>query len=164
MNRRTLDPHFGPHHKNLIHERTESLDNGCGEDCFKNQIRFFTVLILTCAVFCFCLSACSRKVSPNTPSDFQTGQASWYGQKYHNRTTASGEIFDMGKLTAAHRTLPFNTVVRVENLKNGRTVDVRINDRGPFVSGRIIDLSRKAAEKLDMISDGVVPVRIQILD
>ena len=69
----------------------------------------------------------------------------------------------MHKLTAAHRTLPFNAIVRVENLKNGRTVDVRINDRGHFVEGRIIDLSRKAAEKLDMIADGVVPVRIEIL-
>ena len=70
----------------------------------------------------------------------------------------------MNKLTAAHPTLPFNTVVRVENLKNGRTVKVRINDRGPFIQGRIIDLSRKAAENLDMIREGVVPVRIEILE
>jgi rare lipoprotein A len=142
----------------------QSLDKGRGEFSFNIPKRLFTALILACVVICFGLSACGRKVSTGTPPGFQTGQASWYGKKYHNRTTASGETFDMGKLTAAHRTLPFNTVVRVENLKNGRKVNVRINDRGPFVSGRIIDLSRKAAEKLDMIADGVVPVRIQILD
>jgi rare lipoprotein A len=70
----------------------------------------------------------------------------------------------MRELTAAHRTLPFNTYVLVENLKNGRKVKVRINDRGPFIEGRIIDLSRKAAEELDMVRDGVVPVRIEILN
>jgi len=136
---------------------------GRGEGCFKNPRRFSTSLILACAVISICLSACGRKVSPRAPSGFQTGMASWYGPKFHNKTTASGEKFDMRKLTAAHRTLPFNTIVRVENLKNGRKVDVRINDRGPFIEGRIIDLSRQAAEKLDMIRDGVVRVRIEVL-
>jgi rare lipoprotein A len=130
---------------------------------FKNPKRFRSALILACLLISVGLSACSRKVSPGTPSRFQTGKASWYGQKFHKKKTASGERFDMQKLTAAHRTLPFNTMVRVENLKNGRKVDVRINDRGPFIEGRIIDLSRKAAEKLDMIRDGVVRVRIEIL-
>lgn len=123
------------------------------------------VLLLVAWVVIFIgLSGCGRKAGPQIPSVFQTGKASWYGQKFHNKRTASGEKFDMGKLTAAHRTLPFNTLVRVENLKNGKKVDVRINDRGPSVEGRIIDLSRKAAEKLDMIRDGVVTVRIQVLD
>jgi rare lipoprotein A len=119
--------------------------------------------MVACAVVIVSLSGCGRKVSPKIPTGFQTGEASWYGQKFHNKRTASGEKFDMRSLTAAHRTLPFNTIVRVENLKNGRKVDVRINDRGPFIEGRIIDLSRKAAEKLDMIRDGVVTVRIEVL-
>lgn len=111
------------------------------------------------------LPACSRKAEVRAPASYRTtGQASWYGKKYSGRKTASGEKYDGNQCTAAHRSLPFNTVVRVENLKNGRKVDVRINDRGPFVEGRIIDLSRKAAEKLEMIRDGVVPVRIKVLE
>ncbi len=94
---------------------------------------------------------------------FQTGYASWYGGKFQGRQTASGEIFDTDKLTAAHRTLPFNTIVRVTNLKNDRSVVVRVNDRGPFVQGRIIDLSRAAAQSLDMIKDGTAPVQLDIL-
>ena len=92
------------------------------------------------------------------------GLASWYGQEYHGRLTASGEPFDMHDYTAAHRTLPFGTIVRVENLRNHRKVVVRINDRGPHVPGRIIDLSWQAAKKLDMLQDGVVPVRLSILN
>lgn len=91
------------------------------------------------------------------------GLASWYGNEYHGRTTASGAVFDENAMTAAHKTLPFGTIVRVKNLKNGRTVDVRITDRGPFVRGRIIDLSKGAARRLDMIVDGVVPCRIEVL-
>lgn len=91
------------------------------------------------------------------------GLASWYGNEYHGRTTASGEVFDQDALTAAHKKLPFGTVVRVTNLRNGRHVVVRINDRGPFIRGRIIDLSRGAARELDMIGEGVVPVRVEVL-
>jgi rare lipoprotein A len=94
----------------------------------------------------------------------QRGKASWYGGKFHGRKTASGERFDQNALTAAHRTLPFGSKVRVTNLRNGRSVVVRINDRGPFGGrGRIIDLSRGAAKVLGMISDGVVPVVIEVL-
>lgn len=93
----------------------------------------------------------------------QTGVASWYGEPYHGRPTASGEIYNQWALTAAHPTLPFGTIVRVRNEKNRREVDVRINDRGPFVRGRIIDLSREAAGRLGMINDGVVPVRVEVL-
>ena len=82
---------------------------------------------------------------------------------YHGRTTASGETFDKNKMTAAHRTLPFNTWVRVENQLNGKSVDVKVNDRGPFVSGRVIDLSEAAARKIEMIRSGVVPVRLEII-
>jgi rare lipoprotein A len=95
--------------------------------------------------------------------DRQHGLASWYGNEYHGRQSASGEIFNENALTAAHRTLPFGTVVRVYNKKNGRQVVVRINDRGPFIRGRIIDLSKAAAREIDMIVDGVVPVRLEVV-
>ena len=94
----------------------------------------------------------------------QEGMASWYGLEYHGRITASGERFNQNAMTAAHKELPFGTVVRVTNQLNGRDIVVRINDRGPFIPGRIIDLSRKAARKLDMIEPGVVPVTIRVLE
>ena len=91
------------------------------------------------------------------------GQASYYGARHHGKQTASGERFDQHALTAAHRSLPFGSRVLVTNLHNGKSVVVRINDRGPFVRGRIIDVSRQAAAQLDMLRDGVVPVRVQQL-
>lgn len=91
------------------------------------------------------------------------GLASWYGNEYHGRCTASGEVFDQEAMTAAHRTLPFGSVVEVTNLRNGRTVRVRINDRGPFVHGRVIDLSKGAARHIDMIRDGIVPVHLRVI-
>ena len=91
------------------------------------------------------------------------GQASWYGARHQGKRTASGERFDQNALTGAHRQLPFGTRVQVTNLDNGRSVVVRINDRGPFGKGRIIDLSRRAAEQLDMLRQGVAPVRIEAL-
>lgn len=98
-------------------------------------------------------------------TEVQHGQASWYGGKHHGRRTASGERFDKNKLTAAHRTLPFGTVVRVTNSKNDKSVVVRINDRGPFgKKRRIIDVSEAAAEKLGMIRSGVVPVTVEVLE
>ena len=93
----------------------------------------------------------------------QTGKASYYGDRHHGNKTASGERFDQHALTAAHRSLPFGTRVRVINLSNDKHVVVRINDRGPFVRGRIIDVSRAAAERLDMLRAGVVPVRLEPL-
>ena len=88
------------------------------------------------------------------------GIASYYGKEFHGRTTASGEPFDMNALTAAHRTLPFGTVVRVTNDRNKRSVTVRINDRGPFIAGRIIDLSYAAARSIGLLSIGPVSVEI----
>ncbi|MES2508335.1 MAG: septal ring lytic transglycosylase RlpA family protein [Pseudomonadota bacterium] len=88
------------------------------------------------------------------PREFQRGHASWYGPGFHNRRTASGERFDMNAFTAAHRTLPFGTLVRVRSLVNGREVDVRITDRGPYSGNRIIDLSRAAADELGMLGLG----------
>jgi rare lipoprotein A len=93
----------------------------------------------------------------------EEGIASWYGKPFHGRRTASGEIYDMHKMTAAHRTLPFQTMVRVTNRTNGRSTTVRITDRGPFIKGRIIDLSRAAAKELDMIVSGTAPVVVQVL-
>jgi rare lipoprotein A len=91
------------------------------------------------------------------------GIASWYGGKFHGRLTSNGEVFDTNELTAAHKTLPFGAMVKVTNLGNGRWVVVRINDRGPFVEGRIIDLSRAAAEELCMLDTGVAPVTLEII-
>jgi len=95
--------------------------------------------------------------------DKEVGTASWYGKPFHGRRTANCEIYDMDKLTAAHKTLPFNTKVRVTNLRNNKSVIVRINDRGPFIKGRIIDLSREAARRLDMLESGVEKVAMEIL-
>src|ERR1035438_3033865 len=97
------------------------------------------------------------------PGDTEEGIASWYGHPYHGRAAADGEIYDMEKMTAAHRTLPFNTWVRVYDLDNNRTTDVRITDRGPFVGGRIIDLSHAAARELEMIGPGVARVRVEVI-
>ncbi len=95
--------------------------------------------------------------------DGETGLASWYGHPYHGRPAANGEIYDMESFTAAHRTLPFGTWVRVVNLTNDKTVDVRITDRGPFVENRIIDLSHAAAGAIGLIGPGVARVRLDIL-
>ena len=93
----------------------------------------------------------------------ETGLASWYGNPYHGRRAADGEIYDMETMTAAHRTLPFNTWVRVQNLENRRTADVRIIDRGPFVDGRIIDVSRAAARELQLLGPGTARVRFEVI-
>ncbi len=112
-------------------------------------------------LFCLLLSACAPGFSrvPNAAE----GVASWYGPGFDGKQTANGEVFDTTKLTAAHQTLPFDTLLRVTNLENDLAVVVRINDRGPFVGGRIIDLSRAAAERLDMVGSGTARVRLEPL-
>ncbi|OFY67551.1 MAG: hypothetical protein A3H98_03440 [Bacteroidetes bacterium RIFCSPLOWO2_02_FULL_36_8] len=100
------------------------------------------------------LFSCSRSLYT------ETGVASWYGDDFHGKKTANGEIFSKRKLTAAHKTLNFNCMVKVTNLDNGKSVVVRINDRGPFVKGRIIDLSKKAAKKIGLIKSGTAKVKI----
>jgi rare lipoprotein A len=107
------------------------------------------------------LSACA--VLPVGWTGRQAGLASWYGPGFHGRRTASGTVHTGAALTAAHRSLPFGTRVRVTNLRNGRTVVVVVDDRGPFVRGRVIDLSRAAARRLGMVRDGVVPVRLEVV-
>jgi rare lipoprotein A len=94
----------------------------------------------------------------------EEGVASWYGNPFHGRQTASGEIYDMEAATAAHPFLPFGAVVEVENLRTGARTRLRINDRGPFVGGRVIDLSRRAAREIDLIGPGTGPVRITVLE
>jgi rare lipoprotein A len=114
-------------------------------------------------------SACGKKVAVSgsasaVPISELQGLASYYAEPYHGRRTASGEVFDSyQELTAAHRTLPFNTVVKVTNQDNGKDVEVRINDRGPFVDGRVIDLSLKAAREIDMVRSGVARVQLTVL-
>jgi rare lipoprotein A len=98
------------------------------------------------------------------PLHVETGLASWYGPNYHSRPASSGEIYDQHGYTAAHRTLPLHTLVRVTNVKNGSSTLVRINDRGPFIEGRIIDLSLAAAQKIDVWRPGVAPVRVEVLE
>jgi rare lipoprotein A len=93
----------------------------------------------------------------------EVGTASWYGPGFHGRQTASGEIYDQNAMTAAHRTLPLGTVARVTNTDNGRSVVVLINDRGPYIRGRVIDVSKGVARRLGMIDDGLVKVQIEIL-
>lgn len=125
---------------------------------------FLAVLVLA--------TGCSWHPSPKTGQfivqveggqPVMTGVASWYGQEFHGRRTANGEIYDMFKLTAAHRTLPFNSLLEVENLENHRKTLVRINDRGPFIQGRIIDLSLKAAKMLDMEEGGTARVALRFM-
>jgi rare lipoprotein A len=94
----------------------------------------------------------------------ETGMASWYGPPYHNRKAATGEIYDMHQLTAAHKTLPLNSIVRVTNVANGKSVIVRINDRGPFIGTRIIDLSYAAAHEIETWRAGVAKVRVEVLE
>lgn len=93
----------------------------------------------------------------------QYGKASWYGKKFHGRKTANGEKYDMYGMTAAHKNLPFGTILRVTNMKNKRSVVVRVNDRGPFVEGRVVDLTHTAAKKLGMLGPGVVSVKIEAI-
>ena len=119
------------------------------------------VLVLSfswgCALF-------RREPVPPQVKRAEVGWASWYGEKFHGRHTASGEVYDMYRLTAAHKTLPLGTSVMVTRINNGKSVEVTINDRGPFVKGRIIDLSYAAARALEMVEEGVAKVRVEVLD
>jgi peptidoglycan lytic transglycosylase len=104
------------------------------------------------------------ELQPSVPGGYtEEGVASWYGDPFNGRHTSNGEIYDMHGLTAAHRTLPFGAVVRVTNLRNGKQIEVRINDRGPFVANRVIDLSLSAARALEMVGPGTAPVRLEVI-
>ncbi len=113
---------------------------------------------------CLLATGCAtNRYQPPKPRDAVRGMASWYGKDFHGKPTANGEIYDMHGISAAHRELPLGTVVDVTHLGNGREVRVRINDRGPFIRGRILDLSYGAARKLDMVGEGVARVEIRIV-
>lgn len=114
-------------------------------------------------VGCLLVASCARPpVRPVSLGEGEIGRASWYGPEFHGRRTSSGEIYDMHQLTAAHRELPLGTWVMVTNLDNGRSVEVRVNDRGPFVPDRILDVSYAAGRLLGMIGPGVIPVRVVV--
>jgi len=106
-----------------------------------------------------------KTVVSESPSSYvEEGIASYYAEDFHGQRTSSGEVFDMNELTAAHQTLPFGTIAKVTNKVNGLSVIVRINDRGPFLKNRVIDLSRAAAEKIGMIGPGTAEVRVEVLE
>ena len=116
------------------------------------------------------ISPATRETSPRAtfpasspPTVVEAGLASWYGTKHQGKRTASGEVFDQKKFTAAHRSLPWGSIVKLTNLANGKSVEVRINDRGPFGKGRIIDVSRAAASVLGMVESGVTRVQVELL-
>lgn len=118
------------------------------------------------AICCLFLGACSWVPKGESQLDVgikERGIASWYGEQFHGKQAANGEIFDMGALTAAHRTLPLGSMIRVTNLTNGKHVRVRINDRGPYVNGRILDLSLAAADRLGMVHGGVSVIQLEVI-
>jgi rare lipoprotein A len=126
-----------------------------------NKPAFASTAAIIIAAAVVVVAGCKGKQAAPPPGGFQTGIASWYGKEFDGRPTASGEVFDMQKLTAAHRTLPLGAVVRVENLSNHQKVQVKINDRGPFVADRIIDLSYAAAQAISI--SGIANVRLTIV-
>lgn len=133
-------------------------------------MKYITAAIISIFLFNFCVSSArfaskgtSRASSMVSDGEVMVGYASYYAKKFHGKKTASGEIFDMHGYTAAHRSLPFGTVIMVTNMENKRKVKVRINDRGPFVKGRILDLSLQAAKDIGLIKTGVAKVEIKIL-
>lgn len=123
--------------------------------------RRMTAVAILLLLSLFMFGCCTSSPRPHRGGAL-IGIASYYGKKFHGRKTANGEIFDMYKLTAAHKTLPFGTRVLVTNIKNGRSVTVRINDRGPFVKGRIIDLSYEAARRIGIT--GIAKVKLVIIN
>jgi rare lipoprotein A len=128
--------------------------------------RYRSTILVLALVAIVGAAGCRKKVRTAKPPGIgttETGIASWYGHPYHGRRAANGEVYDMEKLTAAHRTLPFETWVQVRNLSNDKTVEVRIQDRGPFIDGRIIDLSRAAAREIEMLGPGTARVKLTVI-
>ncbi len=121
------------------------------------------VIFLALSITCGC-ALHRRETIPPQAKRIEIGWASWYGKDFHGRRTASGAVYDMYQLTAAHKALPLGTAVMVTHLDNGKSVQVTINDRGPFVRGRIIDLSYAAAQALEMVEEGVAKVRVEVVD
>jgi len=122
-----------------------------------------TIAVIVGMVFLTAAAGCAARRVPTGGGGAPEGDASWYGIAYHGRIAADGSRYNMYEFTAAHKTLEFGTQLLVTNLSNGRTVKVKITDRGPFVEGRIIDLSFTAAQALGMLNDGVAPVHLEII-
>lgn len=142
---------------------------------YKAWLRLFPVILAVGLIGCASSPRFTTRSAPSSPaasstaapgdiSLVQEGNASYYADEYNGKPTASGEKYDMNDLTAAHRTLPFNTKVRVTNLSNGKAVTVRINDRGPFKDDRLIDLSFAAAKIIDLILTGTAPVQLEVME
>jgi rare lipoprotein A len=145
---------------------------------FMNHGRLKVLLSALLTVVFFLLTACGpryivreRRIPPpeeeiriekRETREIQQGIASWYGKDFHGKRTSSGEVYDMYQLTCAHQTLPLGTMVMVTNLENGKSVELKVNDRGPFVRGRIIDVSYAAAKMLDMCEKGTAPVKVEV--
>ena len=168
------------HQSNNHYERTKSLPTGACKHALLQEpsvsrAAWRIVALITVVVLAFIGSGCGRKknraqapvssrpVLPSTIGAYEEGIASWYGDPYHGRRTANGEVYDQEKMTAAHPTLRFGVVVDVTNLSNGLRTRVRINDRGPFVKDRAIDLSRAAAREIAMLGPGTAPVRVVVV-
>jgi rare lipoprotein A len=130
----------------------------CNDLSWLGRHRAFRIVALL-GLLCLDMLGCSKE-----PTHSLQGMASWYGYPHHGRITASGRRFNMHELTAAHRTLPFGTRLRVTNLMNGRSVTVTITDRGPFVKQRVLDLSYAAAREIGMIGPGMAPVQLEVLE
>lgn len=134
--------------------------------------RFSRLSVLFASIACVLLASCAKHKPSKAPAispparigEKERGEASWYGEPYHGRRSASGEIYDMEQFVAAHRTLPFQTWLEVTNLNNGKKVEVRVIDRGPFVDGRIVDLSRAAAREIDLLRPGIAKVELRVIE
>ncbi len=175
----------------MVENRLQKTDRSCGGCWAINSDRWRLACLVLLIGLCLVVATCARpryspppepapKALPGHQRPYrvngqwykpissargfeQTGLASWYGEKFHGRKTSNGEIYNMFAMTAAHKTLPLGTFVRVHNLGNGKSVDVRVNDRGPFVRGRIIDLSYTAAKKIGIVGPGTARVRVMAL-
>jgi rare lipoprotein A len=122
------------------------------------------LVLLTSLMLTYDVYSLGARQWASSPTLVQSGMASWYGREENGKRTASGEIFNRHEFTAASRHIPLNSIVRVTNQKNGRSVQVRINDRGPYAHGRVLDLSEAAADSLDMKKSGVAPVKIEMVE
>jgi len=156
------------HHKNLLAGYYNYLIHNVDIFNVMNENKIMSIVLLFMSIFLTgCFTDDSSKSDSTTgpvAGEYERGIASWYGAEYDGKRTASGEIFDRTLMTAAHRTLPFGTSLQVTNLENGRKVNVKVNDRGPFVDGRIIDLSERAADNLGMKIAGLAQVSLKIIE
>ncbi|MEP7352293.1 MAG: septal ring lytic transglycosylase RlpA family protein [Acidobacteriota bacterium] len=155
---------------NTVRERNSRMYASRSCERRSNVTHSIPIVFIAC-IFFVVAAGCSKHKTVHAPQPLkparigktEKGLASWYGIPYHGRRAASGEVFDMEQLTAAHRTLPFQTWVMVTNLDNGKKVDVRITDRGPFVDNRVIDLSKAAAREIDMLGPGTARVKLKVI-